>query len=225
MPTCDYHLNEPGSRRRCRFFEIGMPRTGTRSICRAAQRMGLRARHAFGSCEPCERDALEKLFRNRCDFNVYEGCDYVGGISSIHWWVLPDAFPEAKFILTLRPNDKWCRSWKLRDKTTQRRISSGLSEPIRWTHAYRLGHFQMLQFNSASWTKTKDRHERDVIDGLVGTGRLLMVNVFEEEDGVLWKQLAEFFGYGGRVPVDQPFPNRKAPIRCNSNFEEFEDEV
>ncbi len=223
MPTCDYHLDEPGSRKQCQFFEIGMPRTGTRSVCRAVQRMGLRARHTFGGCWPCERDALERLYRGCCDLDVYKGCDYAGGFSSIHWRMLVEAHPEAKFILTLRPVDKWCRSWRLRNKTADRRIESGLAEPMRWAGAYRLAHFGMFRFDPASWVRAKGRHEADVVEA-IPPDRLLVLDVFEEPEANVWWRLALFLEYKGLVPADKPFPNRRAPIRCNSNFGEFGDE-
>jgi len=192
MGLCHYH--QGGLTKRCQVFEIGMPRTGTRSIREAVLMLGFTARHGFGRCEECGRDAKEKFLWGQSDFDIYETADCVGGISHVHWRQLAESRPDAKFILSIRPLEKWLRPWKLRHKTTLHRMRAVLEEPIKWPHLLRLHHFGMVAFNKQRWSEDYLKHNEDVMDHFQDSERLLMVDVFQDSDLMLWKRLSSFLG-------------------------------
>ncbi len=94
---------------KCQTFDIGIGRVAGRSICRAIGLLGVQSRHGFNGNVRLEKDAIEKFFRNKTDYDIYDTCEYISNIASIHWRQLADSYPEAKFILPVRPVGKWLR--------------------------------------------------------------------------------------------------------------------
>ncbi len=60
--TCELRR---GMSYKCKFFEIGMPRTASRSVCMAVRMLGLHAKHGSNYCKRCNRDMVEKYLAER----------------------------------------------------------------------------------------------------------------------------------------------------------------
>ena len=166
--------------------------------------LGLTARHGFGRCEECGRDAKEKFLWGRSDFDIYQTTEFVGGISHVHWRQLAESLPDAKFILTVRPLEKWLRPWKLRHKTTLHRMRAVMEEPIKWPHLLRLHHFGMVAFDKHRWSEGYLKHNEEVEEHFQADPRLMMIDVFKDDDEKLWKQLTTF--------LDKPLPDPLPPF-------------
>jgi len=189
---------------RCRYFEIGMGRTATRSVYVAFKSFGLKAIHGSGGCTLCINDAIEKMEAGRIDLMLYETYEYCGHMPSFHWRQLAEERQDSKFILTLRPVDQWLKSAKGKIGT------GGRADPRRGNMLHKR-HY-------GSETPTKEqlregfiRHSSEVQEYFAREPeRLLVLDVFSMKDLVLWKLIADFVG---GTPPEGKFPRRTTPIK------------
>ncbi len=176
----------------CQIFEIGLGRTGTRSVCEAVRYFGFNTRHGFDKCPECSKDWLEKRLRGTTDAHTYSTCEYSGNISSTNWkWLVRD-YPEAKFILTERPVRKWLRSWSVRQKAHERWLDE-VKEGLLFSHLVCLHHFDQIAFDRKNWRYGYEKHNDEVKSYFDGSC-LLVLNVFEEDGQFVWDKLAKFLG-------------------------------
>lgn len=188
----------------CRFFEIGMGRSASRSIWQAVCRLGIKAMHGTGGCLACVEDYLEKVEAGRVDTVVYSQYDYCGHLGSIHWRQLAEEYPEAKFILPLRPLDQWAKSLWAHHKGHTRDNRRRLLNRKVW--------FGLTERPTLEQVREGiQRHTDSVIQYFEGTKRLIVLNVFEEKDVVLWRRLAQFLEV--EKPPKMKFPKKDSPIK------------
>ena len=69
---------------RCKYFDIGMGRTATRSIYEAAIALGMEAQHGHKGARTYCANTLERVLQGRLDLDIYEKCDYNAGIANVH---------------------------------------------------------------------------------------------------------------------------------------------
>lgn len=229
--ACDLHRRKLDRLRCCKVFEIGLSRTASRSVFKAVDRMGLQAMHGFGSCLVCEFDALDKLTRGFADFDVYRCYDYCGQVTFVHWKKIAEENPDAKFVLTIRDVVPWLESMRLHAFRAWRKSMRGKSrlwsqmvwksmydvDDEDWNKVVVVAGQTRIEAESALMFKIQcgwNRHHAEVFGYFSGinSDRLLVLNVFEESNQVLWNRLAEFIG------CDPPeegtrFPKITGPIR------------
>lgn len=192
----------------CRYYEIGLGRTGSRSVCQAARMLGIVSNHGFSHRnQSIKKDAVEKCINGRWDFDIYKVGECIGNISSFHWRMLLKALPESKFILPLRPIDDWLCSWKKQKASHEREIRKILQERINFNQLNRLCHFGMISFDESVWKESYKKHKEEVID-VIEKDRLLVLNVFEESSQELWKKMVKFFEVSG-MKKEIKFPHIK----------------
>lgn len=104
--------------RRVHIIGCGMPKSGTTSIATMLAQV-LRARHDFEMEQAAQVRLAEQAGElNRQDIESWliardERCNSEVDSTSFLWaWsdVLPDVFPEARFVATVRDPRSWCRS-------------------------------------------------------------------------------------------------------------------
>jgi hypothetical protein len=116
-----------------------------------------------------------------------------------HWRELAEAYPEARFILPVRPVMEWAQSYHKRAKR------EGRSRMIRE---------RLFGKNRPTLDELLEgyiRYVNSVSDYFKDSDRLLVINPFVETDEMLWKVMGDFIG--AKPPQGKPFPRKTSPIR------------
>ena len=210
--ACDLHRGE-SLPTKATHFEIGLSRTGSRSLYVAARKLGVNACHGFGSCKVCENDAIVKHMRGRIDFDVYRAYDYCGQVAGIHWRRLSKADPDAKFILPVRPMDDWLKSIKrhMRKAMETRRRDPWFA--LEFKKIYETEWELCKHAGDDFWALMRTTYELEISKVLNPQNRLTVINVFEESNEELWEKMADFIGVSRDKIPDEPFQNRTKPIK------------
>ena len=199
---CPYHAGK--WQLRCQYFEIGLARTGSRSIAKAVKSLGLRAAHGFMYCSECVDDAKQKLEDGNCDLDIYKAYDYCGHFVFVHWKQLAEQREDAKFILPIRPRDAWLHAVTttiFKPSRTIRLQEGGSNDP--W---FAKLFMPDLSFTEERWLALYDRHLHEVQEYFAGTDRLLVIDLFNLSDVERWQQLVAFLGREG-VEHSEEFPH------------------
>jgi len=192
----------------------GFTRQATRSLYEAVRMLGLSAMHGFGGCGYCERDATRKYVRGETDFDVYKSYHASFQVAAVHWKQLATERPDAKFILPLRPLNDWINSCRSKCRIAQ--ITHGTTG---WFWLERYAHYGQLLFDEKVWLARWRDHVNAVTQAFIGTGRLLVINVFEQSDEELWSDLSSFL----HVPMPDPipsFPHKRRIVKIRENYME-----
>jgi hypothetical protein len=192
------HLGEGFKETRCRYFEIGLGRSATRSVFKAVKSLGIKAMHGTGGCYGCLDDAVEKMTHGRFDLDLYRQYEYVGHMASCHWRQLAEERPDAKFILPVRPLRLWLKSVKKKANSNKTRHDPRRVRLLQMM----LYHCPPRRIGKEELVEGYHRHIDGVVEYFEGTDRLLVLNVWEMDDKELWNNLAAFVG---REPPDRPF--------------------
>lgn len=208
LKECRIHKEKP-NKTVCEFFEIGLGRTGSRSVAQAVKNMGIDIQHGLARCEECEKDVALKTAQGRYDFALYSYFEYSGNVAHVHWKQLVEAFPQSKFILTMRPIKDWLDAWENKRSAHRRNMerfkkSLGQEFPLTWGIVYQLKMFGMVGFNRNVWGHVFERHNHEVREYFGPSDRLLVLNVFEQRSQDIWNQLGKFIG---REPLKGDFPH------------------
>ena len=89
-----------------KIFGIGFHKTGTTSLMRALKILGYSCKGSFGISDPdISRNVYERAFSQVDKFDTFIGHPW-----TIIFRELDEKYPGSKFILTLRPTEKWIAS-------------------------------------------------------------------------------------------------------------------
>jgi hypothetical protein len=187
-----------------KVFGIGLSRTGTTSLNKALNLLGLRAFHwRF----PPENRIL------RIEDAYY--CDAITDINAAFCFeTLSRMFPNAKFVYTSRPLDSWVPSvvkhydaetpadLKLRMQTfaTGEKPAPSLLNHSPLYHAIH----HALYTGHASWPEAYMAHDRSVRTFFKDSGRLLEFGLFDHNHG--WNELCAFLER--KIPT-LPYPHER----------------
>lgn len=187
LPSPDRDRRSHGdARHRNKVFCIGLGKSGTRSMGEALRILGYRVGSQFGVRDPdIEAHALGTALA------LATGSDaFIGNPWTILYRELDTTFPDSKFILTVRPVERWIASVVA--------YFGGEGTPMReWIYGYGapLG-------NEDAYVERYRRHNRTVADYFHGRGEDFMIMDLEAGDG--WEKLCEFLGSS---PPSVPFPH------------------
>jgi len=205
-PYCKLHLGEQEPVR-CKYFEIGLGRTATRSVWQAACTLGLNAMHGTGGCVKCLDSALDAIKNGETDCDLYRCYEYVGHFPNLHWEKLADERPDAKFILTTRPTKLWLRSARAKFGKTH------LRDDPRRARMLHMKMFGTLRPTEEELLRGYTDHLKAVMNRFHDEpDRLLIVDVFTMPDELLWSKLTRFFGLTEDMSIAR-FPDRYRPIK------------
>lgn len=206
-PICRLHRGVTEGDYTCRYFEIGLARTASRSVCMAARMLGLHAKHGTDYCRACGRDMVAKFLEGSIEYDIYETCEYSGNIASLHWSRLALARPDAQFVLPYRPLDSWMESTMKRVGKSRRYCKACLKSPVAYTHLYHLRHYGQIVITEEVVKEGYLRHVEAVMKSDLLKDRLCVLNVFEESADETWRKLARFLGK--KPPAaGTPFPRQ-----------------
>jgi|LQYC01.1.fsa_nt_gi hypothetical protein len=158
-----------------KVFGIGFPKTGTSSLKNALTTLGYKVKGTFGKHDPdISRKVYEMAFRFVEQYDAFE---------DVPWCViykeLDKKYPGSKFILTLRPTEKWIKSAV--DYFTK-------TNPMKeWIFGS-----GMPKGNEDIWIPRYERHNREVLEYFKDRPEDLLVMQLTEGEG--WEKLCPFLG-------------------------------
>lgn len=170
-----------------KVFGVGLSRTGTTSLTKALRMLGYRTVHFPTSDEQIARhDAAT-------DASV-----------AYRFEELDRAYPGSKFILTVRDEEAWLRSYQqFRDQQTR----IGRDWPMmRQARAVRLAVYGTEEFDRERWRAGYRRHNQRVLEYFANRPGDLLVMDITRGDG--WEKLCPFLG--------KPIPNAPFPFANKS---------
>ena len=186
-----------------KVFGIGLNKTGTTTLSKCGEILGFR-------CKSCDRELLEDFRNNKYDrilktvreYDFFEDWPWPLAYRTLH-----KAFPESKFILTVRSSpDVWFKSLCLHSLTTHpenhcRKLAYGYDYP----HMYKREHINFYNNFNNSVMKY--------------FGNSLNFITLCWENGDEWKKLCGFLGK--EVP-DTSFPHerKQSDVRQSEYFKE-----
>jgi hypothetical protein len=183
------------------IFGIGLPRTGTSSLHHAAEALGLRSRHHVS--DPRTRSQIE-----RGDYRLDRVAELDLLIDSAVPAVFPQihtAFPDARFIYTVRDEDSWVASL---EKVHFTKVVPKVGSYRYYT---RLMLYGVTIFNEERYRYVFREHDRRVREYFAGE-RARSLLVFDVTKGHGWEQLCAFLE---REVPGTPFPhsNRNGKVQ------------
>ena len=177
---------------RGKIFGVGLPKTGTTSLFAACDLLGYRA----GTYRHMRRLGLEEWFRGNLRAGQLAPYDALTDLPiPIFYPQLDEAFPESRFVLTVRDVDAWldsaARHWQgLRRR--DRRLRPRLTGAVRYSRMTRLATFGMVGFSAERFRYVYEKHVRDVAGYFRDRPRNLLVLDICAGEG--WDKLCPFLG-------------------------------
>ena len=170
-----------------KVFGVGAHRTGTTSLMRALRVLGYRTSHWKD-----RHEINADLERGRYRLSLMERVDAVSDlpIPSI-FRELDAAFPDARFILTIRHPDEWLASV---ERHARGRILEHEEQAF----------YGRSRFDAEAFRSRFEAHNREVVEHFAGRSDLLVVNI-PAGDG--WDRLCAFLGEELPDPLPE-FPHR-----------------
>jgi len=181
-----------------KIFGIGLSRTGTKSLTKALNLLGLNVVHY-----PIDEQTCNELLRGKCDFSILEDLDGITDITVAPFFAqLDKMYPNSKFILTIRDKERWLkgleRHWLDRDAFDS---TPGKEVHMQIRRFLRAAVYGTYSFNRERMSYIYDRHYQSVIRYFQNrTGALLVIDVCSGEG---WEPLCSFLN---KPVLNEPFP-------------------
>jgi hypothetical protein len=184
--------------------EIGLHRTGTRTICVAFNLLGWSVNHGLIGrgelVQGLQRDFVRKALAGRCDFEAFNRYRYVGHLGAPWFKRIAEARPNCRFILTIRDMGAWLESHRnnVSARPWKKAVRQGM---IDFHVVHRWSFLHALDYNEMALVERYNEHLTAVKEFFAHQpDRLLIFNVFAG-DG--WPKLCGWLGI--------PAPNVKWP--------------
>ena len=172
-------------RKTAKIFGIGLPRTGTTSLCAALGILGYKALH-----NPL--DFRKRQYQGKLDF--HGDWDALTNFGEHIYPQLDGFYPNSKFILTYRDKEKWLKSMKwLHQEKKDREIANKI----------RIETFGCQKFHHEIYSHVYDLHYKNALDYFNDRECDLLIVNWEKGDG--WKELC---GFLGKDMPTVPFPHK-----------------
>lgn len=168
-----------------RVWVVGLSRTGTYSLCESLRMLG-----------------YSKTIHNPRSLEEMRQADAAGDLGcALYYKYLSVAYPNSKFILSMRDLDDWLESMKkiysVRPDTAPREAK----EIDEFHTLLRMQFYETTIYDKEKLAAAYARHNKEVMRFFEGKEqRLLAINIFRQNP---WPTLCEFLGKG---PPDQEFP-------------------
>lgn len=181
------------------IYEVGMGRTGTRSLALAMEILGYRAK--YRRTRPESKVLRHTISRGFPIADWMADYDYVGGLYMPFLGQLAERQPHAQLIATIRDRTSWltsCRNYLESPKHLEEVERYEARQPIDENLFMRFLMFGTMRFRATALIERYDRYLRD-LDAMPNQGRLLRLDV-----GAGWRPLCEFLG---KPEPEAPFPH------------------
>ena len=171
-----------------KIFCIGLPRTGTTTICAAFEMLGFSSKHIY-----------ETL--NMSDFNKYDAYADTPIWAPDVFKRLYDHYPDAKFIYTYRDINKWMASIIRFKWFAMPNVFNNMATKLAYESVF------SYPFNQDSWIIDFYNHKK-IVDLFFKDKPLLRIDITDEATGEeKWKKICEFLEV--EIPKEE-FPNKNA---------------
>ena len=192
------------SRRLPKVFAIGMPRTGTTSLHYFFGMLGLKARHL--DMELCN-------MIGRGDYNLADIDNYDAFSDSTYSYIWKDLYyiwPNARFIITTRPDQLWLRSIE-KLAALNRHFGVWDDRPANADQRNFLTmFFGSPDFDSSIWLSAYRRHRLETRSFFrnLPEDKFLEVEMVEERNVENAHRVAKFLGIHLTEPIEMPVRNK-----------------
>jgi hypothetical protein len=175
-----------------KIFCLGLPRTGTKTLAKALYKLGVES-HIYSDLDALHsylNNDIEAVILRTLNFSFFKNWPWALMYKELH-----NAYPDAKFILTIRRNHEiWfnslCRHADRTGPTDYRSLVFGYSMP----HKYKKEHVNFY-----------NKHNKDIIIYFKDTQNIFLRLCWESGDG--WEKLCSFLNCS--VPeTDFPHENK-----------------
>ncbi len=176
-----------------KVFGIGLSRTGTTSLSKALNILGIKTKHY-----PSDKRTFEELRKGNYRLSVLERYQGIVDIPAAAYHAQFDkTYPESKFIFTVRELSSWLKSVEERWRIGQERFTTSKFAEFIQTCVY-----GTLEFNEDRLRYVYETHFRNVREYFADRpDDLLVMNIC---DGDGWEKLCPFL----RLPIpDISFPH------------------
>lgn len=184
---------------KAKVFGIGLGKTGTASLRMALEILGYRTTHSLAI------DSLQA-------YDAAADSSVAMAFRELDW-----RYPDARFILTVRPVETWLAAWKKYEQENWKRSSKGKATPTPEegatptpsglpdnARALRVRVFGQHEFDEAVWQRAYWRHYQEVTDYFKGRSQQLLI--YELCRTQSWEPLCAFLD--AATPAE-PFPHRR----------------
>jgi Sulfotransferase domain len=183
-----------------KVFGIGLSKTGTLSLSKALNVLGIPAIHF-----PHDQDTFAELQRGDYRLSVLRGYQGITDTPVAPFYAQLDTeWPGSKFILTVRGKDSWLESvrdhWRILKKDGKRANDVEFQRFVDFINACVYG---CVYFNAERFSYAYDAHNRNVRKYFAGRPDDLLVLDICGGEG--WGELCGFLGVP--FPADKPFPH------------------
>ena len=167
-----------------KVFGIGFQRTGTSSLRRALNIVGITTLEKYGNWYLTKiHDGLE--FDPSINYMFFRG--FADSPIPLYYKELHSMFPDAKFVLTIRNTERWLRSVEKLFETKSLWSGTVDSDKINAFHRRVYG---MSSFEERRFKKVYERHNQEVLKYFsTNPDQLLVLNI-EKDDK--WDKLCNF---------------------------------
>jgi hypothetical protein len=181
-----------------KIFGIGLSRTGTSSLTKALNLLGLRVIHY-----PSDVITYQELSHGNYKLSILEKYDGITDIVCSPFFVQFDqTYPNSKFILTIRDIESWLVSleshWASREDYLSHDKTDIRSNIVRF---YRAVTYGINSFSKQRLEYVYQRHEIEVREYFVNRPESLLIINITAGDG--WQKLCKFLDLPN---PEQPFP-------------------
>ena len=168
-----------------KVFGVGLSKTGTTSMAVAMEELGYTTTHTDRALAHFMHHKHEKLDLT----GFYDKVDSVWDIpTAAYYRELHDAYPSAKFVLTVRDSDKWYQSFQqyLND-FLYFKWGCEVPERVQRLHEFVYG----SRLPNESWISSYEKHNREVVSYFAkhAPDQLLVIDITE---GNAWPELCDF---------------------------------
>jgi len=172
-----------------KVFVIGFPKTGTTSLQSALTTLGYKVKGEFGMKDPnISRKVYEMAFRFVEQYDAFEDNPWC-----VLYKELDEKYPGSKFILTLRPTEKWIKSVVDHFGIKTRSL-------LEWI--YGVGY---PKGNEDLYIARYERHNKEVLEYFKDRPDDLLAFRLSEGDG--WEKLCQFL-HKDIPPIEFPHENK-----------------
>lgn len=182
-----------------KIIGVGMPRTGTKSLCTALQILGFKAVHF-------ELDRLPMFPTPGIDWHRYPDVEAAVDYPEVlYWQEILTAYPKCKAILTIRDEDSWWESIEQHVNTVRANGPPEKAMQSDMIHSLLFGSPKPVSY----WYRRRFREHNEAVlryrKEHYGNGGILRLEVC---DGQGWELLCPFLNVP-IPPVPFPWDNRR----------------
>jgi Sulfotransferase domain len=184
-----------------RVFGIGLPKTGTQSVCAALNMLGIKSIH-----NPVDSVTIGQLKLGDYRLSILDRCEAIFDLPAACFYRDFDhAYPGSKFILTTREKDTWLRScknwWRIRGLNSLEGIDQYERQSGNSMIYLKARMFGCIGFNERVFSRVHDEWDASVHSHFAQRPEDLCVLPVEAVDK--WARLCRF--------LNKPVPDIEFP--------------